>query len=111
MRPQLIATDDTALFDSYSKAVVEAADRVSPTVVRIDVDRGRKGGLGSGSGFIFTASGTMITNSHVVHGAATIGVRLSDGRAFSAELVGDDPHTDLAVIRIHADDLPVAEMG
>jgi S1-C subfamily serine protease len=113
------AQPDAPLFDAYSQAVVHAVERIGPAVLHLDVTlsavrqgNARRGpATGSGSGFVFTPDGFALTNSHVVQGASSVRATLPDGAVYRAEIVGSDPDTDLAVLRLGATGLPAAELG
>src|SRR5438132_12614694 len=102
---------DTDLLDAYSQAVVHAVELVGPSVVTVERGGGARQEQGHGSGFVFTPDGLILTNSHVVHGAKILHVTLPDGRRMGAALIGEDPDTDLAVVRVPASDLPTAKLG
>lgn len=110
--------EDFELLDAYSRTVVHVANRVSNAVVHLKVQKPRASrrqtpqpGGGTGSGFIISSDGFVVTNSHVVSGAERIEGMLQDGRTFSARVVGDDPATDIAVVKIDGDNLATVAFG
>jgi S1-C subfamily serine protease len=112
---------DSELLDAYSQAVIDVVERVGPAVVRVDASRPSRrsrgalpagsGPAGSGSGFLFTPDGLVLTNSHVVANATRVDVTTADGRRHEADIIGDDPDTDLALLRISGDVPSVAALG
>ncbi|HEX9161007.1 MAG TPA: trypsin-like peptidase domain-containing protein [Thermoanaerobaculia bacterium] len=104
---------DDELLDAYSQAVTAAAARITPSVVNLEVrQQGQRGEQrGGGSGFLFTPDGFILTNSHVVNGASSIDVTLNDGTRCEASVVGNDPHTDLAIVRVSAPNQVPARFG
>jgi S1-C subfamily serine protease len=107
--PKFLLDESERLLDAYSAAVVGAAEKVGPAVAHLEVElNGRRG---SGSGFAFTPDGLLLTNSHVVHGARGIRATFADGLSRDADIVGEDPDTDIAVIRIGGNALPAVALG
>jgi len=105
-----VPADDSRLLDAYSEAVVSVVDRVGPAVVGIAA-RNRRGQRGGGSGVLFAPDGYILTNAHVVERARDLRVTLTDGADLAGSLVGADPATDLAVVRVEGTKLPHAELG
>jgi S1-C subfamily serine protease len=97
------------ILDAFSRAVVGVANKLRPAVVNLRVGKGMRGG--SGSGVLFAPDGLLLTNHHVVQGHESVRVRLSDGTEMSGEVVGNDPWTDLAVVRAEGNGLPFATLG
>jgi S1-C subfamily serine protease len=112
--PAETTPNEQPLFDAYSQAVVDVVDRVGPAVVRVETppDREKRQRGGTGSGVVISPDGLVLTNSHVVQGASTVRLALADTRTVKARVLGDDPHTDLALLRIVDDvSLPAARLG
>jgi S1-C subfamily serine protease len=110
------SVNDDKLLDIYSQTVIRAAEKVSPSVVNINISRKIRNRepdelKGNASGFIFTPDGYILTNSHVVHDVDELEITLSDGRRVKGQIIGDDPDTDLAVVRISAGNLKAAPLG
>src|SRR3954463_3274147 len=101
---------DAALLDAYSQAVIHVVETVSPAVISVSA-RDANGRGGGGSGFIVTPDGYAITNSHVVDGRPKLEAETAEGDRLPAEIVGDDPATDLAIVRLAASGLTYAQLG
>src|ERR1700678_2002767 len=100
----VVPTSEGEVLDAYSHAVTWTVRQAGPAVVHIQARSGKKGG-GTGSGFLISPDGFVMTNSHVVHGADELRAQTPDGRESRADLIGDDPDTDLAIVRIDLPDL------
>jgi S1-C subfamily serine protease len=110
--PPAVPAEDQALLDAYSRAVIDVVDRVGAAVVRLDVKARDRAHGGTGSGVVVAPDGLVLTNSHVVGGAARVEVTTVEGRSLGARVVGDDPDTDLALVRLDAPvTLPSAMLG
>ena len=112
--PSETTANEQPLFDAYSQAVVDVVDRVGPAVVRVETppDRDKRQRGGTGSGVVISPDGLVLTNSHVVQGAAAVRLALADTRTVNARVLGNDPHTDLALLRVVDDvSLPAARLG
>ena len=114
-----VGPEDDSLLDAYSQAVIRAVKKVGPSVVHVHVRRSQpsntprpaQGTEATGSGVVITPDGYCVTNSHVVEGANVFTATSADGSRFNADLIGQDPATDLALLRIQASGLPIAELG
>jgi S1-C subfamily serine protease len=109
-RPRRLPSDHE-LLDAYSQAVIDVVRAVGPAVISIGSDRHHDLRGAQGSGFLLTPDGFALSNSHVIHGRARVRATTNEGDAIQADLIGDDPATDLALIRLAARDLPYAELG
>src|SRR5215468_898274 len=105
------SAEDLVLLDAYSRAVIGAVDRVGPAVLHLQISGVKDGSGAAGSGVVFTPDGYVLTNSHVVSGARKIEATFPDGRSLAANLVGDDPDTDLAVLRLDGNSPVFARLG
>lgn len=118
-QPLELSNPDAAILDAYSQTVVGVSQNVSPAVVQIKVkkkpqrsrSRPAQQPLGTGSGFIISSDGYIVTNSHVMNDAIKVEVALQDGRAYSARVIGDDPATDVAVLQVNAENLKAIQFG
>jgi S1-C subfamily serine protease len=109
--PEAVAGEEAAALDAYSRTVIEVVERMGPAVVSVHVGRARGGEIitaGAGSGVIVTPDGYLLTNQHVVQGAARVQITLIDGDSVEASVIAEDASTDLAVLRAHAAGLPAA---
>ncbi len=100
--------------DEFSKVIISAVDQIKEAVIQIEIKKNNRGKLrqaGTGSGFIFSSDGFAFTNSHVIQGADKIQVKLLGGEEYGAELIGEDPYSDLAVIKIFAPQFKVSKLG
>lgn len=104
--PARATASEADILDAYSQAVINVVENVSPAVISVSGE-----GLGSGSGFLVSADGLAITNSHVAHGRKKFLAQTHDGDRIEAKLVGDDPATDLAVLKLASRDLPAISLG
>jgi S1-C subfamily serine protease len=109
--PRENAPNDAALLDAYSQAVIGVVRLAGPAVISLGARRGPDGGGGVGSGFLITPDGYALTNSHVVRGQARLRATTQEGDALDAEVIGDDPATDTALVRLASRDLPYVPMG
>src|SRR5580704_12871801 len=105
------AAEDLALLDAYSRAVIGAVDRVGPAVLHLQVTGTNDRVNGAGSGVVFTPDAYVLSNSHVVSGSRKIQATFPDGRTLAANLAGDDPDTDLAVLRLEGEAPTFARLG
>jgi S1-C subfamily serine protease len=105
------SAEDLLLLDAYSRAVIGAVDRVGPAVLHLQISGVKDGSGAAGSGVVFTPDAYVLTNSHVVSGARKIQATFPDGRSLTANQVGDDPDTDLAVLRLDGETPTFARLG